>query len=474
MTQDELTGDLERLLGPDGVLTDPTAIASRSADLQRLFPGKACAVVRPVGTEEVATTVRYCADHGIPIVPLGGNTGLCGGAAPDGSGTQLVLSLERMRAVREIDLVGDFMVVEAGVTLTDAVAAAREKGRLLPISHGGRSSQIGGNLSTNAGGNNVLRYGMARSQVLGLEVVLPDGRILNALRSLRKDNTGYDLKQLFIGAEGSLGIITAAALRVAPAPRQIETILIALTNPDAASRVYRVLMEEIGELVSAFELIPGVGLELIPNVDPDFRPPFEESHAWHVLVEITCSSARLNLRDALLDIMDEVLENRLAQDAVLAESESQRERLWKIRENLAIAHIEDTSSLKNDTSVPIAAIPEFIRRATEAVERRVPGVRPIPFGHMGDGNIHFNLMRPWDMSPSDFQKQWPGLSEDILELSAELHGSISAEHGLGQLKGRYLPLQKSDVEIELMQRIKAAIDPQLIMNPGKVVPVAPQ
>ncbi len=469
MIRDEVLGDLEELVGPEGLLSDPGAIESRSADLQHLFPGKARAVVRPANTEEVAATVRYCADRALPIVPLGGNTGLCGGAAPDRSGTQIVLSLERMRSVRDIDLVGDYMVVEAGVTLTDAVAAARDKGRLLSIFHGGRSSQIGGNISTNAGGNNVLRYGMTRNQVLGLEVVLPDGRILNALRSLRKDNTGYDLKQLFIGAEGTLGVITAAALSIVPAPKQTETVLIALNNPEAASRVYRVLMEEIGELVSAFELIPGVGLEVIPAVDPDFSSPFEDPHPWLVLVELTCSSARLHLRDALLDIMEELLESRLAQDALLAESESQRERLWKIRENLAIAHVEDVSSLKNDTSVPIAAIPEFIRRATEAVERRLPGVRPIPFGHMGDGNIHFNLMRPLDMSPADFQQHWPGLSDDILELSAQLNGSISAEHGLGQLKGRYLRLQKSNVEIELMQRIKAAIDPQLIMNPGKVI-----
>ena len=307
-----LIDDLKSIVGPGGWTTDAVDLAPHLTEWRETWTGNTLVMISPGSTEEVAAAVRLCQQAQTGIVPQGGNTGLCGGAAPDRSGTQLVLSLERMRSVRDIDLVGDYMVVEAGVTLTDAVAAARDKGRLLSIFHGGRSSQIGGNISTNAGGNNVLRYGMTRNQVLGLEVVLPDGRILNALRSLRKDNTGYDLKQLFIGAEGTLGVITAAALSIVPAPKQTETVLVALNNPEAASRVYRVLMEEIGELVSAFELIPGVGLEVIPAVDPDFSSPFEDPHPWLVLVELTCSSARLHLRDALLDIMEELLESRLA------------------------------------------------------------------------------------------------------------------------------------------------------------------
>ncbi|MEZ5650418.1 MAG: FAD-binding oxidoreductase [Burkholderiaceae bacterium] len=428
-------------------------------------------LLRPAETAELALAMRLCAEAGAVVVPFGGNTGFCGGSMTDGSGEQVLVSLERMNQIRDVDLLNDTMTVDAGCLLATLQERAEAANRLFPLSHGGEgSAQIGGCLSTNAGGNAVLRYGMARDLVLGLEVVLPDGRVLNALRGLRKDNAGYDLKQLFLGTEGTLGIITAAVLKLYPRARRRETALIAVPDVARAVGMLAFLRERLGEVITACELIPRAGLELSLQAIGESRQPFERAHAWQMLVEAETSSTHFALRDALEEALAEAFTEGIALDAVIATSDGQRKSLWKIREGIALAAVGDPSSLKNDQSVPCSSIPEFVARGAAVVDAIVPGARAVPFGHIGDGNIHFNVWRPADLPADAFVAQWPALVRALDDVAMALNGSIAAEHGIGASKRVALGRVRDEVAIDLMRTIKRALDPQARLNPGKVVP----
>ena len=467
-----MINELRDIVGPNGLLIDPDDMAPWSRDLLKVHHGLPMAVARPASTAEVSRVVGLCAGAGIAIVPAGGNTGFCGGAIPDGSGRQIVLALDRMRAVREIDRLARCITVEAGCPLVDVHKAAREIGCLFPLAHGGLSSQIGGNLATNAGGNTVLRYGMARELVLGLEVVLADGRIWNGLRKLRKANAGYDLKQLFIGSEGSLGVITAAVLRLVPEPRFGETALVAVADPAAALALLGRFQDALGEAVTAFELIPRSGLDL-DIARRGVAEPFARRHPWQVLVDLGHASRHFDLRGAMEEAIAVALDAGEVADAVLASSETQRLALWAFREGMAVAQVEEPGNLKNDTAVPVSATPGFIIEAAAAIEALVPGAIPIPFGHVGDGNIHMNVNPPPGMDAAGFIARWSDLTQAIEAVAAAHGGSFSAEHGIGTSKlgaaARYLPA----VEREMMRRLKAALDPGDVMNRGKVIAFGP-
>ena len=458
----ELYQRLAAVVGARNVLTAEQDVAPYCRDLLGVYHGRPHCVVRPASTQEVAAAVAICAAANAPMVPCGGNTGFCGGSIPDDSGTQVVLALGRMNRIRWIDVAGDAIAVDAGCVLATVREHAAEHGRLLPLSHGGEgSSQIGGNLATNAGGLNVLRYGMARELVLGLEVVLADGRVLDMMRSLRKDNTGYDLKQLFVGSEGTLGIITGAVLKLFPLPPRRETTLAAVAGPAQALALLAQARAALGNAISAFELVPRSGMALHLEFDRTAAEPFVVLHPWYVLIE--------HEGEGLAAVLEAQLHSGLVVDAIVAQSETQRGSLWRMREGLALAQVADPSNLKNDTSVPIAHIPAFIERASAEVERLVPGVRPIPFGHIGDGNIHFNLSRPLAMEAARFVERWPELVAGVEAVALALGGSISAEHGIGRAKREALRHARSPVELEMMRSLKRTLDPVGLMNPGKML-----
>ena len=463
---------LRDIVGPRGVLTDPQDMAPWSQDLLKVHHGEPLVVVRPATVAEVSQVVALCAEARICVVPAGGKTGFCGGAIPRGAGREVVLALDRMRTIRDIDRLARCITVEAGCPLVEVQAAARGIDCLFPIAHGGLSSQIGGNLATNAGGNTVLRYGMVRELVLGLEVVLADGRVWNGLRKLRKSNAGYDLKQLFIGSEGSLGVITAAVLRVVPEPRSRETALVAVSDPAAALSLLDRFQDALGEAVTAFELIPRSGLDL-DIARRGVAEPFAARHTWQVLVDLGHASRHFDLRSAMEEVIGAALDAGEATDAILASSEAQRLALWAFREGLALAQIEVPGNLKNDTAVPVSAVPAFISEASAAIESLVPGAIPIPFGHVGDGNIHMNVNPPAGMAADAFIDRWSDLTEAIEAVAAVHGGSFSAEHGIGVSKlraaARYLP----PIGREMMHRLKQALDPADVMNPGKVIAFDP-
>lgn len=462
-----LTDDLAAIVGPGNVLTGPD-MAPYLGEERDLFRGSALAILRPGSTEEVANVVRRCAFERIAIVPQGGNTGLCGGAVP--SGNAVVISTERLNRIRAIDPVNFTLTAEAGCILEAIQAAAEEADCLFPLSLGAEGScRIGGNLSTNAGGINVLRYGNARDLVLGLEVVLADGRIWNGLRALKKDNTGYDLKHLFIGAEGTLGIVTAAILKLFPRPREIATAFIALNEPKAALEILSRARQASGDAVTACELVPRFGLELGLTHTTDVRDPFAAPHPWYLLLELS-SSRPGGLREALEAVLADTLETGLVIDAVLAESGDQRKALWRIRETIPRAQKKEGGSIKHDVSVPVSRVPEFLAQATKAVEEALPGLRVCAFGHLGDGNIHFNLTQPKGADKQEFLAEWERMNRVVHDIVSAMDGSISAEHGIGRLKVAEMARYKSDVELDLMRRVKAALDPDAIMNPGKVLP----
>ena len=462
----DILGQLRELLGPGGCLVDANDIAAYTRDLLGQQGNEPLCVARPRTTAQVAEVVRCCRAHKVAIVPQGGHTGLSGGALPLAAGGGIILALARMKAIRAIDSRGNTIVAEAGVVLADIKAAAAEVDRIFPLSHGGEgSSQLGGNLSTNAGGNNALRYGTARDQVLGLEVVLPSGEVWAGLRTLRKNTAGYDLKHLFIGSEGTLGIITAAALKIRPAPKVRETMFVALASPDAGLRFLGQLQGHVGELVTAFELLSAHAVSAALSLD-GVRYPFEAPHPWCALIEADSPSERFDLRGAIEDAFTEGLESGDVLDAVVAQSGTQRDELWQLRESVAVALIEDKSSLKSDTAVPVAAVPDFIRRAETAVGRVVPGARCTPFGHLGDGNVHFNVQKPDDMAGDTFQSHWPALADAIAEVSLALGGTISAEHGIGRTKRRSFADVTAATEWELMKALKATLDHDGLMNPG--------
>ena len=457
----EFLSQVEGIVGDRGVVTRDQFDAYLR-DQRGYFQGDAKMIVRPKTTDEVAAVVALCARSGVAIVPQGGNTGLCGGATPDESGQQIVLSLSRMDAIREIDPIDHSVTVESGAVLQHVKESVAARGMFFPLDLGARGScQIGGNISTNAGGINVLRYGNTRELVLGVEVVLPDGRVWDGLSKLRKDNTGYDLKQLFIGAEGTLGIVTAAVLKLFPAPALRHTAFIAVKDPAAASALLGEVRRLSADAVVSFEYIPRLALELL---DAD---PLETPYQHYVLLELISGSEEHSQLQQLEDILARGFEDGNVLDAVLAQNDSQREVFWQIRESISPAQRE---SVKNDISVPVSRVVELLDRAPAVVENLCPGARPCPFGHIGDGNIHYNILGPVDQDPLAFRRQYgQALVTAINELVIELGGSFSAEHGVGQLRRDDLYKYKHPLEVELMQRIKDAFDPHNLFNPGKIL-----
>src|SRR5215510_10866726 len=456
-----IPGDvLERIkavVGGKGWSDDATVLAPHLIDWRQRYQGRTALLVRPASTSEAAEVVRLCAEARVPIVPQGGNTSLCGGSIPSGAGDEILLSLSRMNRVRAIDIANYTITAEAGCILAQVQEAATQADRLFPLSLAAEGScQIGGNLSTNAGGITVLRYGSARELVLGLEVVLPDGQVWDGLRGLRKDNTGYDLKQLFLGAEGTLGIITAAVLKLFPKPRERVTAFAAMTDLPAAVELLSRCRATSGDCVTSFELLPRVGIDLVRRYIPGVVEPLRERRDYYVLIELTSAVNDSGLRDALERTLERALEDGLIADATVAESAEQSRRLWFVRESIVELQKFAGASIKHDVSVAVARVPEFMMRAIAAVGTAFPGVRPIAFGHIGDGNIHFNLYQP-------------ELSRIVHDIVAELDGSISAEHGIGRLRRDDLLRYKPAIELELMRRIKNVLDPHNIMNPGKLI-----
>ena len=460
---------LADLLGADQVLTSAADMSAYLADWRGRYRGAATCVVRPASTAAVAAVVRACAEAAMPIVPQGGNTGLCGAATPAGDGHAVVVSLTRLNRVRQIDTANNTMTVEAGCVLATLQAAAAQAGRLFPLSLAAEGScQIGGNLSTNAGGVQVLRYGNARDLTLGLEVVLASGEIWDGLRGLRKDNTGYDLKHLFIGAEGTLGIITAAVLKLFPLPRANATAWLAIASPAAAVRLLADLQARFASTLTACELVSDVALGLVRQHIPGPHPALSAS-PWHLLIELSAGGEEGELREALGSLLAEALASGTISDAVLAQSGEQARRLWAMRESIGEAQRIDGLSIKHDVSVPISRIPEFVERADQALTEAFPGLRIVAFGHIGDGNLHYNQSQAAAGLNAAFLAAQPAVNRIVHDLVDELGGSISAEHGIGRLKRDELLRYKSPVEIEMMRAIKHVLDPQGLMNPGKVL-----
>ncbi len=458
---------LRTTVGSDNVLTDEAA-APHYADWRGRYSGNALAAVFPADTQQVSAVVALCAQHNIAIVPQGGNTGLCGGAVPLEQGAQVVLNLSRMKRIRALDPINYTLTAEAGCTLAEVRAAAEQANRFFPLglTAVAEHCEIGGNISTNAGGVGVLRYGNTRDLVLGLEVVLPDGRIWKGLRSLRKDNTGYDLKHLFIGAEGTLGIITAAVLKLVPRPRSTATACIAVRDPAAAVALLAHLRSSCGDKISAFEIISRSSLDLVFQHIPDTQEPLPAQHTWIILTELTDTlPAQLDgaLRDALQSFGAGIIDSRVTTD------KAQADAWWKLRKNISEAQKREGISIKHDVAVPVSRVAEFLARADAALLKAHPGIRIVAFGHMGDGNIHYNTSMPDPKQNAQFIAQSEGVNHIVYDIVHELQGSISAEHGLGQLKREEICHYKSALELELMRSIKQALDPHGLMNPGKVV-----
>jgi len=456
--------------GPGGWSTDPEIIAPHLVEWRGLYRGKSPLLLRPASTEAVAAIVAQCAATGTKLVPQGGNTGLVGGGTPFESNDEVILSLSRLNRVRAVDALDDTITVEAGCTLMAVQAAAETADRLFPLRIASEGTcQIGGNLSTNAGGTAVLRYGNTRDLVLGVEVVLPDGRVWNGLRALRKDNTGYDLKHLFIGAEGTLGVITAAVLKLLPRPRDRQTAFVAIPNVMAAVELLALARGRSGDVVTAFELMPRIGVDFVTRHVAGTADPFRQPYEWYVLLELSGGARAGDLRPMLEGLLEAALERGLVLDAVVAESEAQAKALWRLREELSDAQKPEGGSIKHDISVPVSKMAVFIERAVPAALAIVPGARPVAFGHIGDGNVHFNLSQPVGADRAAFLAQWETVNKAVHDIAASLGGSFSAEHGIGRLKRVELRHYKSALEMELMGRVKAALDPAGIMNPGKVL-----
>jgi FAD/FMN-containing dehydrogenase len=463
-----LPAALEAIVGSKHVLTDPTGMAGFLREPRDLFKSRALCVVRPGSTMEVAAVLRLCNETGTPVVPQGGNTGLVGGQIPDRRGG-VVLSLRRMNALREIDLSSNTMTVEAGMILADVQAEADRAGRLFPLSLASEGScTIGGNLATNAGGTSVIAYGNARDLVLGIEAVLADGRVFSGLSKLKKDNTGYDLKDLFIGSEGTLGIITAAVLKLYPKPRAVETAFIALASPKDAVALLDLARDRIGGEITAFELIPRIGLDFVLVHSEGARDPFAEKHGWYVLLELG-SQAPEGLAERLLGALQEAAARGVIRDAALAASQRQRADFWRLRDDMSEAQRFEGGSIKHDVSVAIADVPAFLDEVERNVVEAAPGARLVAFGHLGDGNIHCNVSQPAGADKAAFLARWDEINAIVHGVVARYGGSISAEHGIGQLKRDLLPQVKDKVAMELMRALKQTFDPRGILNPGKLL-----
>ncbi|SFQ10240.1 FAD/FMN-containing dehydrogenase [Variovorax sp. OK605] len=465
---------LRAIVGEKACIEAPGDMQPFATDYRKLYHGKALAVVLPASTQEVAGVVALCAAHKVPVVPQGGNTSLMGGAVPDASGRAVILNLRRMNKVLEVDTVNDTLTLQAGVTLQAARAAAEDASRLFPLRIGSEGScQIGGNLSTNAGGTAVLRYGNMRDLTLGIEAVLPDGRIFSSLRGLRKDNTGYDLKQLFIGSEGTLGIITAAVLKLMPLPRATAVALVAVQSPHAAVQLLTEAKRIAGQAVTAFELISAPALALVLESMPQLRSPLADAHGWMVLIELSSGGEPGSLDATLLSVLEEGMAQGLVLDAAVAASGADAQNFWRIREEISDAQTREGGSIKCDISIPLSKIADFIAEASAAVLALAPDARMVIYGHMGDGNVHFNPLKPKGASSAQFlEANYARVSHAVDGLAHRQNGSISAEHGVGVAKRDDLSAYKSEVELELMWQIKRALDPDNLLNPAKVLPQA--
>ena len=461
---------IRAIVGPAGLVTAAPELTPYATDWRKRYIGKPIAVVKPSKTAEVAQVVRLCAETRTAIVPQGGNTGLCGAATPDASGSQVVLNLSRMNRIREVDSRNNTMTVEAGCVLANLQKAAEDAERLFPLSLAAEGScEIGGNLSTNAGGTAVLRYGNARELVLGLEVVLPSGETWNGLRGLRKDNTGYDLKQLFIGAEGTLGVITAAVLKLFPLPRSHVTAVVALESPAKALELLERALQACGERLTGFELFSEFCLSLVLKHFKSAAAPFAKRFSHYVLLEFSDTQAGDAARVLAENMLASALEVGLILDAAVAQSEAQARAFWNLRELISEAQAHEGPNIKHDVSIPISRIAEFIAATDAELARSHPGIRMVIFGHLGDGNVHYNVSAPPGVAPDEFLKNLAVINRTVHDGVARLGGSISAEHGLGQLKREEIKRYKSPLELELMRAIKRTLDPLGIMNPGKVL-----
>ena len=462
----ELLDELKGAVDPGGWTSDEEALEPHLTEWRKAVRGKTALMLRPSSTEQVSSIVRICDRHRVGLVPQGGNTGLCGGAIPDDSGEQVLLSLSRLNEIRNIAPDNFSVTVGAGCVLADIQAAAREVGLLFPLSLGAEGScQIGGNLSTNAGGINVIRYGTARDQVLGLEVVLADGTVWDGLRALRKDTAGYDLKQLFLGSEGTLGIITGATLKLYPDPGETLTAMLAIPSAASAVTLLGLLRGRFADRIQAFELISERCLRLVTRHIPDTRHPFESAFEWYALIEVAESAGRETVEAALGDAMEQSLVN----DAVVAKNAAEAEALWRLRHSISEAQRPEGACLKHDIAVPIGEMARFLDQGQRLIRQMQPEARLIAFGHVGDGNLHYNVVQPRDADGDQFRAEGRALTLAIYDLVTELGGTISAEHGIGVTKKADLERYRSSVEIDLMRGLKRALDPKNTLNPGKVI-----
>ena len=472
--RDDLLGKLRALLGPKGFSTDPDALAPRLSDWRGRYHGRAAALLSPAETAEVSAIVSLCAAAGAPLVPQGGNTSMVGGATPDASGDALLLSTRRLNRIRSLDAAAGIAVCEAGVILATLHERALEVGRRFPLTLGARgSATIGGLVSTNAGGTQVLRFGPMRSLVLGLEAVLPDGSLFEGLTALRKDNRGYDLRQLLIGAEGTLGIVTAASLRLVPAVGERAVAWVGVETAASAMALLRHLEATMGEAIESFELVPRSALDLVLEHIPGTRSPLAAPAPWNVLTEAVAPISAPGPEPRLYEGLRSALETGIALDGVIAASEAQAAAFWRLRDAISEAEKQDGPAAKHDISVAVEAMPEFMAAAAAAVEARFPGTRVNAFGHLGDGNVHFNVRAPVGASPAWVEQEGAAVSHYVHDLVTRAGGSISAEHGIGQMKRAELARLADPARLHALRAIKQALDPRGIMNPGKLVPPAP-
>ena len=459
-----LLDELKEIVGPRGWIAEEADLEPHLTEWRGVYVGKTPLLVAPASTDEVSAVVKACHAAGIGIVPQGGNTGMCGGAVPDASGMQIVLSLHRLKRIREVDAANFSMTVEAGCVLADIQEAARASGRYFPLSLGAEGTcQIGGNLATDAGGLNVLRYGTARSLTLGLEVVLADGTVMSGLRALRKDTAGYDLKQLFIGSEGTLGIITAACVRLFPDPGELQTAMVGVQTAGESVGLLATLKERLADRVETFELVSDYVFGLVETHIPDARLPFEQRYPWYVLIEAACSVDEIEIA------LGEAMEDGPVLDAVIAKNSAEAAQLWRMRHSISEAERQDGKALKHDISVPVSAMPAFLEQGDALLEKLNPRARLVAFGHVGDGNLHYNVVLPREMDAGEWAEEGKRVTGAIYDLVTSFGGSISAEHGIGQLKREWLARYGNDAELDLMRQLKKTLDPAGILNPGKVI-----
>ncbi len=463
---------LKEIAGPKGWSDDQTIIAPHLVEPRDKFSGVTPLLLLPDSTQNVSKLVTYCNQNKIKVVPQGGNTGLVGGGVPDGSGNEIIINLKRLNKIRSEDVLNHTITVDSGVILSDLHDAVEKINFQFPLhlaSEG--STMIGGNISTNAGGINVLHYGVTRDLILGLEIVLPSGEILSDLTGLRKDNTGYDLKQLFIGAEGTLGIVTGATLKLYPSHLQKNTAFVAIKNPQSAIELLSLARKISGDNLIAFEILPRIGLDFTIKHMAGCCDPLAEKYPWYILMECATSLEKdlLDLEILLERILETALNKDLVLDGVIAKNMAETKALWNLRESMSEAQKFEGGSIKHDISVPVSKIPQFIELASAAVIKKLPGIRPVPFGHIGDGNIHFNLSQPLGMEKSEYLALWQQINSIVHDIVHSLGGSISAEHGIGILKVQELERYKPEIDLKIMRTLKKAIDPNNIMNPGRVI-----